>query len=223
MRAWDGYIDSLSPKRDYKRKRREVIVTTFNRLLTAAKKRHAVPLRIDFSEALSDQERDYRSIANVIARFERPVGTADLGRYRRRWLEYPPRAKDSPYRNRLEEILAKMVADGVLKATRGMAGGQLYLLQCRAVTRGGPTKPAEDATAVTGEPVVAPLDILRCVPLFAELNEDDLEEVARLFKERRFAAGETVAKEGSGGAAFYVVGSGEARAMHATDFRRRCQ
>ena len=32
----------------------------------------------------------------------------------------------------------------------------------------------------------------------------------RLFKERRFAAGETVTKEGSGGAAFFVIESGEA-------------
>jgi hypothetical protein len=76
--------------------------------------------------ALSDEERDYRSIASVVAKFERPVGTADLGRFRRRWLEYPPRTKDSPHRNRLEEVLARMVADGVLKATKGMAGGQRY-------------------------------------------------------------------------------------------------
>ena len=32
----------------------------------------------------------------------------------------------------------------------------------------------------------------------------------RLFKERRFAAGETVTKEGAGGAAFFVIESGEA-------------
>ena len=35
-------------------------------------------------------------------------------------------------------------------------------------------------------------------------------KIAALFKERRFAAGETVIKEGSGGAAFYVIESGEA-------------
>ena len=31
-----------------------------------------------------------------------------------------------------------------------------------------------------------------------------------LFKERRFAAGETITKEGAGGAAFFVIESGEA-------------
>ena len=52
----------------------------------------------------------------------------------------------------------------------------------------------------------------RCaqVPLFADLDDAELEQVARLFKQRTFAAGETVAKEGSGGAAFFLIESGEA-------------
>ena len=36
----------------------------------------------------------------------------------------------------------------------------------------------------------------------------EVEQIARLFKERRFAEGETVVKEGSGGAAFFVIESG---------------
>jgi CRP/FNR family transcriptional regulator, cyclic AMP receptor protein len=56
----------------------------------------------------------------------------------------------------------------------------------------------------------APPDAIRRVPLFAELDDGELEQVARLFKQRRFPAGETVAKEGSGGAAFYLIESGEA-------------
>jgi CRP-like cAMP-binding protein len=56
----------------------------------------------------------------------------------------------------------------------------------------------------------APLDTLRRVPLFADLDERELGQVARLFKERRFAAGETVTKEGTGGAAFFLIRSGEA-------------
>jgi CRP/FNR family transcriptional regulator, cyclic AMP receptor protein len=56
----------------------------------------------------------------------------------------------------------------------------------------------------------APLEAVRRVPLFAELDDDELAQVARLFKERTFAPGETVAKEGSGGAAFYLVESGTA-------------
>ena len=56
----------------------------------------------------------------------------------------------------------------------------------------------------------APLDAIRRVPLFAELDDDELAQVARLFKQRTFAPGETVAKEGSGGAAFYLIESGTA-------------
>ena len=56
----------------------------------------------------------------------------------------------------------------------------------------------------------APTAALRRVPLFADLDERELGQVARLFKERRFAAGTTVTKKGLGGAAFFVIESGEA-------------
>jgi len=56
----------------------------------------------------------------------------------------------------------------------------------------------------------APLDALRSVSLFADLNDDELSQVALLFKQRRFAAGDTVVKEGTDGAAFFLIESGEA-------------
>ena len=56
----------------------------------------------------------------------------------------------------------------------------------------------------------APIEALQRIPLFADLNKRETREVARLFKERRFSAGETLVQTGSGGAAFYVIGSGEA-------------
>jgi CRP/FNR family transcriptional regulator, cyclic AMP receptor protein len=56
----------------------------------------------------------------------------------------------------------------------------------------------------------APVEAIKRVPLFEDLDKRELSAVARLFKERRFAPGETVAKEGSGGAAFYLIDSGEA-------------
>ena len=56
----------------------------------------------------------------------------------------------------------------------------------------------------------APVESLRRVPLFAELDARELGQVARLLKERRFAQGETVTKEGLGGAAFFLIDSGEA-------------
>lgn len=56
----------------------------------------------------------------------------------------------------------------------------------------------------------APLDALQRVWLFGDLNKRELSQIARLFKLRKFPAGETVIKEGSGGGAFYVIESGEA-------------
>lgn len=56
----------------------------------------------------------------------------------------------------------------------------------------------------------APLEVLRKVPLFAELGDEDLQQVARVFKRRQFSPGETVTKEGAGGAAFFLIESGEA-------------
>jgi pyruvate,water dikinase len=83
-----------------------------------------------------------------------------------------------------------------------IAGGTLYLLQCRAITKAGQGA----AIPVPG----APLATLKRVPLFADLTEREVQQIARLFKERRFSEGETVVMEGSGGAAFYVIDSGEA-------------
>lgn len=56
----------------------------------------------------------------------------------------------------------------------------------------------------------APIEVVAQVPLFAELDPAALEQVARLFKKRSFAPGETVTKEGSGGAAFFLIEEGEA-------------
>ena len=55
-----------------------------------------------------------------------------------------------------------------------------------------------------------PVDALQRVPLFADLTKHEVQQIARLFKERRFSKGETVVQEGSGGAAFFVIESGEA-------------
>ena len=65
----------------------------------------------------------------------------------------------------------------------------------------------------------APIEVLRSVRLFADLAEDELDQVARLFKERDFKAGEVIIKEGSGGASFYVIEAGEATVTVGGDFR----
>jgi CRP/FNR family transcriptional regulator, cyclic AMP receptor protein len=55
----------------------------------------------------------------------------------------------------------------------------------------------------------APVDVLKRVRLFADLDQNEIEQIALLFKERSFPPGETIIKEGSGGAAFYVIETGE--------------
>ncbi len=53
------------------------------------------------------------------------------------------------------------------------------------------------------------LDALSRVPLFADLGEDELQEIAGSMHVREFAAGEVVTAEGAGADAFFVVDAGE--------------
>jgi CRP-like cAMP-binding protein len=53
-------------------------------------------------------------------------------------------------------------------------------------------------------------DVLKRVPLFSGLDDRELEQIAVTMRERKYAAGDTVTEEGSGGAGFFVVGEGEA-------------
>jgi pyruvate,water dikinase len=85
------------------------------------------------------------------------------------------------------------------------AGGQLYLLQCRAVTRAGSSTRPSTPAAASGT-----AQVIERVPFFADMSPRDIEGIAAMFKERRFAPGETITKEGAGGAAFFVIESGEA-------------
>jgi phosphoenolpyruvate synthase/pyruvate phosphate dikinase len=83
------------------------------------------------------------------------------------------------------------------------ADDQIYLLQCRAVTHQKPARPKISVPQ-------GPEEIIEQVPLFTGLSEGDVTQIASMFKERRFPAGETITKEGVGAAAFFVIESGEA-------------
>lgn len=85
--------------------------------------------------------------------------------------------------------------------------GTLYLLQCRAVTTG---KDRSDAPP-PGPPPRNPVAALQRVQLFADMDRRQVEQIARLLKEHPFAKGETVILEGSGGAAFFLIDSGQAK------------
>jgi pyruvate phosphate dikinase-like enzyme/cyclic nucleotide-binding protein len=90
------------------------------------------------------------------------------------------------------------------------AGEDLYLLQCRAITRAGSTEAPSAGARV---------EVVRRVRLFDDLESDEVAQIARLFKERRFSKGETVIREGSGGAALYVIESGEVTVTIGGDLR----
>ena len=65
----------------------------------------------------------------------------------------------------------------------------------------------------------APVEVLSRVPLFAELDRAEIEQIALLFKERHFPQGEIVVREGSGGAAFFLIDSGEVQVTVAGEER----
>jgi hypothetical protein len=76
---------------------------------------------------MSPDERDYRSIVAVMEAHGRRANLAILGRDRRRWLERKPRDPNSRHPHRLADVLAKMIADGVLEERRTLAGGRLFV------------------------------------------------------------------------------------------------
>src|SRR3954464_8776374 len=94
------------------------------------------------------------------------------------------------------------------------AGGDLYLLQCRAVTV------SAGAISVPAQVEPGQVETLGRVPLFENLSDLDRAKIAGLFKQRRFAAGETVTKEGSHAAAFFVIEGGTATVTVRGEFRR---
>jgi CRP/FNR family transcriptional regulator len=59
----------------------------------------------------------------------------------------------------------------------------------------------------------ATLALLRRVPVFSALSDDELAHVAQVAMPRRFAAGTVVFKEGDVGSTCYIVRSGRARAI----------
>jgi len=65
----------------------------------------------------------------------------------------------------------------------------------------------------------APIEVLQRVRLFADLDRREVEEIAREFKPRTFPQGQVIIREGTGGAAFYVIESGEVTVTIGGDFR----
>jgi CRP-like cAMP-binding protein len=61
-------------------------------------------------------------------------------------------------------------------------------------------------------------DLIRQVPLFADLDKRELQGLASTMKERNFDPGDTVATEGSTGIGFFIIDEGEATvSVHGED------
>jgi CRP/FNR family cyclic AMP-dependent transcriptional regulator len=58
--------------------------------------------------------------------------------------------------------------------------------------------------------VAASVDSLRKVPLFADLDGRELQDIANSMHERRVAAGDVVLEQGAAGAGFFIVDEGTA-------------
>lgn len=63
--------------------------------------------------------------------------------------------------------------------------------------------------------------LLREVPLFSDLDNRELEQVAQSMKRRQFSAGQEIAREGESGVGFFVIEDGNAKVSVHGDERRR--
>ena len=57
----------------------------------------------------------------------------------------------------------------------------------------------------------APVELIKRVPLFSDLSDRDLRQIAQSMKERTFSAGDKVTEEGKGGIGFFVIADGTAQ------------
>jgi CRP/FNR family cyclic AMP-dependent transcriptional regulator len=57
----------------------------------------------------------------------------------------------------------------------------------------------------------APVELIKNVPLFSDLDDRELRQIAQSMKERTFSAGDVVTEEGKGGVGFFVIDDGNAK------------
>jgi CRP/FNR family transcriptional regulator, cyclic AMP receptor protein len=63
--------------------------------------------------------------------------------------------------------------------------------------------------------------LLKQVPLFSDLDNREIEQVAQSMKRRNFSAGQEIAREGESGVGFFVIEDGNAKVTVHGDERRR--
>jgi CRP/FNR family transcriptional regulator, cyclic AMP receptor protein len=66
-----------------------------------------------------------------------------------------------------------------------------------------------------------PVDLLKRVPLFSDLDNRELQEIAGSMKQRTFSAGQQIAVEGESGVGFFLIEDGDATVtVHGDEVRR---
>ena len=63
--------------------------------------------------------------------------------------------------------------------------------------------------------------MLRQVPLFSDLDNREIEQIAQSMKRRQFSAGQEIAREGESGVGFFVIEDGNAKVTVHGEERRR--
>jgi CRP-like cAMP-binding protein len=65
------------------------------------------------------------------------------------------------------------------------------------------------------------VELLKRVPLFADLDGAELRQIANSMKQRTFSAGQEIAVEGQSGVGFFVIENGQAKVtVHGDEVRR---
>jgi CRP-like cAMP-binding protein len=65
------------------------------------------------------------------------------------------------------------------------------------------------------------VDLLKKVPLFSDLDNKELGEIAGSMKQRRFSTGQQIAVEGESGVGFFIIEDGDASVtVHGDEVRR---
>jgi CRP/FNR family transcriptional regulator, cyclic AMP receptor protein len=65
------------------------------------------------------------------------------------------------------------------------------------------------------------VDLLRKVPLFSDLDNRELQEIAGTMKQRSFSNGQQIAVEGESGVGFFIIEDGDASVtVHGDEVRR---
>jgi CRP/FNR family transcriptional regulator, cyclic AMP receptor protein len=64
-------------------------------------------------------------------------------------------------------------------------------------------------------------ELLKRVPLFSDLDNRELGQIAESMKRRQFSAGQEIAREGESGVGFFVIEDGNAKVSVHGDERRR--